>query len=82
MRMLDTSSHPKPQAPGNHAPQFGAIVSQPCSCRQARRVPHHSRFLEFVMLYVLFVETVLLALPRKISNRILEILFPAFRHLL
>jgi hypothetical protein len=28
------------------------------------------------MLYVLFVEIVLLALPRRISNRILEILFP------
>jgi len=31
------------------------------------------------MLYVLFVEIVLLALPRKLSNRILEILFPLLR---
>jgi hypothetical protein len=34
------------------------------------------------MLYVLFVEIVLLALPRKFSNRILETLFPILRRLL
>jgi hypothetical protein len=34
------------------------------------------------MLYVLFVEIVLLALPRRISNRILETLFPILRRLL
>jgi hypothetical protein len=34
------------------------------------------------MLYVLFVETVLLALPRKISVRILETLSPILRRLL
>ena len=45
-------------------------------------VPPPSGFLEFVMLYVLFVEIVLLALPRKISNRILETLFPLLRRLL
>jgi hypothetical protein len=33
------------------------------------------------MLYVLFVEIVLLALPRRIGNRILEVLFPALRRL-
>jgi len=42
-------------------------------------VPPPSGFLEFVMLYVLFVEIVLLALPRKISNQILETLFPILR---
>ena len=42
-------------------------------------VPPPSGFLEFVMLYVLFVEIVLLALPRRISNWILEILFPLLR---
>jgi hypothetical protein len=31
------------------------------------------------MLNVLFVEIVLLALPREISSRILEILFPILR---
>jgi hypothetical protein len=31
------------------------------------------------MLYVLFVEIVLLALPRKLSSRILETLFPILR---
>ncbi len=77
-----TRSHPKPQAPGKHAPQLSAIVSQTHPHRQAERVPLPSRSLEFVMLYVLFVETVLLALPRKISNRILEILFPILRRLL
>ncbi len=45
-------------------------------------VPPPSGFLEFVMLYVLFVEIVLLALPRKWSKRILEMLFPALRRLL
>jgi hypothetical protein len=45
-------------------------------------VPPPSGFLEFVMLYMLFVEIVLLALPRKWCNRILEILFPALRRLL
>jgi len=45
-------------------------------------VSHPSGFLDFVMLYVLFVEIVLLALPRKWCNRILEILFPALRRLL
>jgi len=39
-----------------------------------------SGFLEFVMLYVLFVEIVLLALPRRIGNRTLEIMFPILRH--
>ena len=42
-------------------------------------VPPPSGFLEFVMLYMLFVEIVLLALPRKISNRILETRFPILR---
>jgi len=42
-------------------------------------VPPPSGFLDFVMLYVLFVETVLLASPRRISNRILEVLFPILR---
>jgi hypothetical protein len=32
--------------------------------------------------YVLFVEIVLLALPRKLGKRILEILFPILRRLL
>jgi hypothetical protein len=41
-----------------------------------------SGFLEFVMLYVVFVEIVLLALPRKLSNRVLETLFPILRRLL
>jgi hypothetical protein len=35
-----------------------------------------------VKLYVLFVEIVLLALPRKLGNRILETLFPILRRLL
>jgi hypothetical protein len=35
-----------------------------------------------VILYVLFAEIVLLALPRKLSNRILETLFPTLRRLL
>jgi hypothetical protein len=39
-------------------------------------VPPPSGFLDFVMLCVLFVEIVLLALPRKIGNRILETLLP------
>jgi hypothetical protein len=34
---------------------------------------------DFVMLYVLAVLWVLLALPRKISNRVLEALFPILR---
>jgi hypothetical protein len=34
------------------------------------------------MLYVLFAEIVLLALPRAWSKRILETLFPALRRLL
>jgi len=34
------------------------------------------------MLYVLFVEIVLLALPQKIGNRVLETLFPILRRLL
>jgi len=42
-------------------------------------VPPPSGFLEFVMLYVLFLEIVLRALPRKLANRILEILFPILR---
>jgi hypothetical protein len=41
-----------------------------------------SGFIGFVMLYVLFVEIVLLALPRKLSNRILETLFPTLRRML
>jgi len=45
-------------------------------------IPPQSGFLEFVMLYVLFVEIVLLALPRRISNRILETLFPILRRML
>jgi hypothetical protein len=45
-------------------------------------VPPPSGLLEFVMLYVLFVEIVLLALPRKIANRVMEILFPILRRLL
>jgi hypothetical protein len=44
-------------------------------------VPPPSGFLEFVILYVLFVEIVLLALPRRIGNRALEILFPILRRL-
>jgi hypothetical protein len=36
----------------------------------------------FVMFYVLFVEIVLVALPRKIGNRILETLFPILRRYL
>jgi hypothetical protein len=42
-------------------------------------VPPPSGFLEFVMLYVLFVGIVLLSLPRRISNWILEVLFPILR---
>ena len=45
-------------------------------------VPPPSGVFEFVMLYVLFVEMVLLALPRTWSKRILEILFPALRRML
>ena len=45
-------------------------------------IPSPSGLLEFVLLYVLFVEIVLLALPRRISNRILETLFPIFRRYL
>jgi hypothetical protein len=45
-------------------------------------IPPQSGLLEFVMFYVLFVETVLLALPRKLGNRILETLFPILRRLL
>jgi hypothetical protein len=41
-----------------------------------------SGFIGFVMLYVLFEEIVLLALPRTLSNRILETLFPALRRML
>jgi len=41
-----------------------------------------SGFLEFVMLYLLFVEIVLLALPRKVGNRILETRFPILRRYL
>jgi hypothetical protein len=37
---------------------------------------------DFVMLYVLAVLWVLLALPRKVSNRILETLFPMLRRVL
>jgi hypothetical protein len=40
-----------------------------------------SGFLEFVMLHVLFLEIVLLVLPRRTSNRILEILFPILRRM-
>jgi len=39
-------------------------------------------FLEFVIIYVLFVAIVLLALPRRISNPILETLFPILRRML
>jgi hypothetical protein len=45
-------------------------------------VPPPSGFFEFVMLYVLFVEIVLLALPRKLGKRILETLFPFLRRYL
>jgi hypothetical protein len=36
-------------------------------------------FFDFACLYVVVLELVLLALPRKIGNRILETLFPALR---
>jgi len=42
-------------------------------------VPPPSGLLEFVMLYVLFVELVLLALPREVSRRLLDTLFPVLR---
>ena len=42
-------------------------------------VPPPSGFLEFVMLYVLFVKIVLLALPRKWGKYTLEVLFPVLR---
>jgi hypothetical protein len=36
----------------------------------------------WVCLYILFLELVLLAMPRKFSNRILETLFPILRRYL
>jgi hypothetical protein len=77
--VLDTQTRPDPQGPGKRAPQLSAIVSQSHPHGYAVRVLPRSRFLEFVMLYVLFVETVLLALPRKSSVRNLETLFPILR---
>ncbi len=44
--------------------------------------PPPSGLLDFIMLYVLFVEIALLALPRKIGKRVLETLFPILRRLL
>ncbi len=44
-----------------------------------RFIPPPSGFLEFVMLYVLALQLVLLALPQKLGNRILETLFPILR---
>jgi hypothetical protein len=42
-------------------------------------VPPPFNFFDFVCLYVVVLESVLLALPRKIANRILETLFPILR---
>ena len=42
-------------------------------------IPPPFNFFDFVCLYFVFLESVLLALPHKIANRILEILFPILR---
>jgi hypothetical protein len=39
------------------------------------------QFLDFVSLYAVVLLWTLLVLPRKISNQILEILFPVLRRL-
>jgi hypothetical protein len=39
------------------------------------------QFLDFVSLYAVVLPWTLLVLPRKISNHILEILFPMLRRL-
>jgi hypothetical protein len=62
------------------------LVDAECKFHSRRCCPALFRrrlaFLEFVVLYVLFVEIVLLALLRKPSSRILETLFPIFRRCL
>ena len=45
-------------------------------------IPPPSGFLEFMMLYALFVGIVLVALPQKLCNGILEKLFPIIRRYL
>jgi hypothetical protein len=42
-------------------------------------VPPPSGFLEFVMLYIAVLELILIALPGRIRNRVLEILLPFLR---
>jgi hypothetical protein len=39
-------------------------------------------FYDFVMVYVPAIQLALLVLPRKVSNRILETLFPTLRRVL
>ena len=41
--------------------------------------PYLFGFLDFVMLYVLILQLALLALPFRVSHRILETLFPILR---
>ena len=44
-------------------------------------VPPPFNFFDFLCLYLVLLEFILLALPRKISNRILETLFPILHRL-
>jgi hypothetical protein len=44
-------------------------------------IPPPFNWFQFVMLYLVFLELVLLLLPRKIGKRILETLFPVLRRL-
>jgi hypothetical protein len=41
--------------------------------------PPPFNFLDFACLYLVLLELVVLALPRKLANRILEMLFPILR---
>ncbi len=43
--------------------------------------PPPFNWFQFVMLYLAFLELVLLLLPRKFGKRTLEFLFPVFRRL-
>jgi hypothetical protein len=45
-------------------------------------VPPPFNFFDFMYLYFVFVELVLLALPRKWGKYVLEILFPILRRML
>jgi hypothetical protein len=42
-------------------------------------VPLPFNFFDLMCLYLVLIELVLLALPRKIGKQILEVLFPALR---